>query len=90
MNGFPSVQYMTVCAFLISSWQKPTKQNAGLGLPGRSSHRHDPVAVAPASGRPGMIGRRIPFPAESLGRTLDFGRWAGGIAKIQKSALDLF
>jgi len=31
MNGFPSVQYMTVCAFLISSRQKLTKQNAGLG-----------------------------------------------------------
>jgi hypothetical protein len=31
MNGFPSVQYLTVCAFLISSWQKSTKQNAGLG-----------------------------------------------------------
>jgi hypothetical protein len=31
MNGFPSVQYMTVCVFLISSQQKLTKQNGGRG-----------------------------------------------------------
>jgi hypothetical protein len=90
MNGFPSVQYMTVCVFLISSRQKFTKQNAGHGPGQKFSRGHDPVPAAPASGRPGVIGRQVLSRGSSECRAGDRGHWAGTLPTIQKPALDLF
>jgi hypothetical protein len=42
MNGFPSVQYMTVCVFLISSRQKFAAPNPGHRRGQKFSRRHDP------------------------------------------------
>lgn len=65
MDGFPSVQYMTVCAFLISSPQKLTSRRALVPLPevlarprssfsgprhGLARHDHKPCPLPPESG----------------------------------------